>query len=50
MKERNESPLELFCKSNAEKISHCNWKDSKYCLKTCKYYKSVFQIKSYKEK
>ena len=33
-----ESPLEFFCKLNANTIVSCEWKDSKYCLKSCKLY------------
>ena len=33
-----ESPLEFFCKLNANTIIACEWKDSKYCLKSCKLY------------
>ena len=31
--------LSLFCIDNAENIVGCGWYDTKYCQKTCKFYK-----------
>ena len=41
---RNEpSTLEFFCKLNSETVIYCDWKDSKYCQKSCKYYRTIPQ-------
>ena len=38
MERQSKSMLEIFCISNKDKIVSCAWIDSKYCMKTCKYY------------
>lgn len=41
--------LELFCKLNSETIVHCEWKDSKYCQKSCKFYREYIAQEQGKE-
>ena len=30
--------LRFFCVENADNIVGCDWYDTKYCLKSCKFY------------
>ena len=32
--------LRFFCIENKDHIVGCNWYDTKYCLKTCRFYKN----------
>ena len=33
--------LRFFCIQNAQNIIACEWYDTKYCLKTCKFYEGM---------
>ncbi len=41
--EPTENALRFFCVENAEQIVACGWYESKYCLKSCKFYENQQQ-------
>lgn len=45
----SKSMLEFFCKSNANKIVSCEWENTEYCLKSCKYYVQKYESKKQNE-